>query len=112
MVTCVILTIPLWEKPHCDEVCNKRRSWQGRTRFPTNFFAICYTDIVKSIRREKLRRDACTVSEGGGGGSGAGIQIEFPEKLQTRRCGQFHHNSRLSIYLCGPDLGCKTSGPT
>ena len=72
IITWVILTIPLWEKPHCDEVFSNYDLWCNRTRFATDFVAICYKESPESVRTEKLRRDSCTSDSGGRSGRGMG----------------------------------------
>src|SRR5579864_8941948 len=99
LVTWVILTIALWQNPHGDEVCNKHDSSRAGMRPPTDGAAICYSNYLETCPARELRREACTVDEGGSGGSGAGIQIESPDKLQAARSGLFLSRTRLCINL-------------
>ncbi len=52
-MTWVILTISLWENPHCDEPFNTRDFLSNRIRFPTDFVAIFYKGCSRDARRKK-----------------------------------------------------------
>ena len=65
LVTCVIWTMPLWEKPHCDEVFYNHDFLYSGSRSLTNFVAIHYNASSGILRARVLRREACTTNAGG-----------------------------------------------
>ena len=52
LVTWVIRTTPLWEKPHRDEISNKYDCPELRVRSSTHCSAICYKDYSEIYGRE------------------------------------------------------------
>ena len=66
--------MPLWEKPHRDEVFNNGDFLYSGIQSLTNFVAIRYDANIENLQAAVLRLEACTLDRGGGSGE-VGIQI-------------------------------------
>src|ERR1700690_1042367 len=96
-VTWVILTIPLWEKPHRDEGFSERDLLGS---IPNHLVCNLLEGLVETYQRHELRREACRSNQRGSGGRGAEIiPIESQNDSQARRPGVLPR-SRHICWLC------------